>query len=198
MNEVSRFQVRNAVLSDSQSIAEIHKDSLPNDPATELGVRFMSRSLYPQLIREAKCALVSTDSLTGRVIGFVIFGRPVSMWSIMRRNPGQLFDLIRSGKILKPALWRKTLTVLLLGMRQPRDLPECELQWIALDRQWQGQGIGHRMLALGLDSLARNGTNSVWVRTLAATPENIRFYENAGFKERTRLMGRVILVRTVT
>ena len=198
MTEDNGFRIRTASLSDCPAIARIHAQALPDDPATDLGIEFMSDILYPHLLRNSYSALVACSESSERVVGFLVIGRPLSLARLLSQNPAFAAGLVRTGKVASRQLWKKAWTVFRLGMRQPRDLPPCELQWIAVEKKWQGQGVGNSLLRQGIEALGNRGIRSVWVRTLVSTPENITFYQNAGFTENTRIMGRSFLIREIT
>jgi predicted N-acetyltransferase YhbS len=62
---------------------------------------------------------------------------------------------------------------------------EAELKNTAVGEQWQGRGIGGRLVRAALAALAEEGTATIRVGTGAADVDNLAFYQRHGFRMRS-------------
>jgi ribosomal protein S18 acetylase RimI-like enzyme len=179
---------------DLDQVAHLHCDALPEDPAALLGVDYLATSLYPTLLAAASVALVLESGDDGRVDGFVVFGtgNPLSM--TVRDRPVAFARSLGAAVLRRPAILGKAVDVAMVVLGSPSGLPALELQWIAIRDGARGMGAGTRLLAAAHERLSAVGVAALWVKTLEATPENIRFYERNGFAVVARSRGRVYLV----
>ena len=63
---------------------------------------------------------------------------------------------------------------------------EAEILSVAVDRAWQGRGLGRRLLMLHLGRLAGFGTQTVFLEVGEANDPATKLYLNAGFREVSR------------
>jgi ribosomal protein S18 acetylase RimI-like enzyme len=76
--------------------------------------------------------------------------------------------------------------------RPETDINAMELQRIYLLNQFQGTGLGSRMLAFVMDKAKANNCRTIWLGVWEHNVKAIRFYENHGFiktGEHTFLLG---------
>lgn len=62
---------------------------------------------------------------------------------------------------------------------------QTEIQNMAVREDWQGGGIGARLVRAALDLLAAEGGTAMLVATAAADVGNLRFYQRQGFRMRS-------------
>lgn len=63
---------------------------------------------------------------------------------------------------------------------------EAEILSVAVDRRWQGRGLGRRLLMLHLGRLAGFGTRTVFLEVGETNDPAASLYRNAGFREVSR------------
>ena len=182
--------IRAASASDALALSSLHNVNLPNDPATLLGMAFLSKRLYPRLLSDADVALVAEDP-SGQVVGFIVCGGPSRLSEIV--GPRDLLTILR-----KVDARRAAFSVIRLLPRYPSGLPDCELQWIAVAECARGHRLGTQLTLSALQALHLKGVSSIWVKTLEDTPGNINFYEGLGFTVTSRAVGRVFLQRSTS
>lgn len=64
-----------------------------------------------------------------------------------------------------------------------------DLYWIAVAPQWQGAGVGRRLMELAEEAVARRGGGGLYIETSsrAAYARTRRFYRQAGYRQVARL-----------
>jgi ribosomal protein S18 acetylase RimI-like enzyme len=186
--------IRPAVPADLGQLSAIQCSELPDDPISLLGERYLSRRYFRGLLSRADAFLVA--DVSGEVVGYVIVGKDPLRGMF---GGGGLVDAVKSlihGLAKRPK--RIVLVIdsaLFLIFARRRGGPE--VLWIAVSREWQGKGVGGQLLAqaiLGCEGLA---DREMWVKTLAATPGNVKFYRQQGFRVIDERHRRVILARAV-
>ena len=155
-------------------------DELPDDFCSLLGKVFLSRIFYPELFKVSEVALCVADKK--EVLGFVIFSSDKSF--LRRLAINHFFIIIRYSlpHIFRIGFLRYLFEVIILLFSNDDRLHGCELSYIALSKDHQGQGFGEKLLKKGLSELSRKGNNYCWVKTLSTTSKSIRFYEKIGFE----------------
>jgi len=178
--------------------ARLHASALPDDFVSQLGPGFLERVYYTELLKDPDTSGWCSFH-EGKIAGFVFFtSNPAFHRNLFLGRPGTFF-VHALKRCWSPRFLRLSLEVLgLLFFRGRR--PEeagAELGYIAVDRACRGQGIGSALVRHGLEMLKRGGHSRCWVKTLASTPETIRFYEGLGFKTCQKFLGRVFLSRAL-
>ena len=74
---------------------------------------------------------------------------------------------------------------------------KAQLRWFLVHPQYQGQGIGRRLLNLALQFSKRQGYNSVFLWTISELTIARSLYSNAGFR-RTKQKTHMVWGKTVT
>lgn len=180
--------IRAASASDAQAISSLHLTNLPSDPAALLGMDFLSKRLYPRILRDADVSLVA-ENTSGQAAGFITCGKPIRLGGLL--GLGDLRKIL-----LRVDARRAAFSVMRLLPQYPSGLPGCELQWIAVASTAQGNGLGTQLTLNALRELHLKGISEIWVKTLEDTPGNIHFYESLGFTVTSRAAGRVFLQRS--
>jgi ribosomal protein S18 acetylase RimI-like enzyme len=181
--------------SDIPRVAEIHHRALPRDYCSQLGLEFLRDHFYPHFLAEPGAIGIVAGS--GEPDGFVVgapalgyYGRLVrgrwvgliTAWARTRaQHPSRLgSDLDVARLLLNPGALRP-------GER------DAELLYIAVDPSAQRRSLGSRLTAGLLGRLSAEPYDRCLVKTLAATPETVRFYERNGFSTVEQQLGRVWL-----
>lgn len=185
-----RNTIRRASISDVRAVSNLHSTNLPNDPATLLGLTFLSKRMYPRILSDSEVALIAEDT-SGQVVGFIVCGKPVRLSGLLG-----LRDLLTV--LFKADARRAAFSVVRLLPRYPSNLPNCELQWIAVAADTRGNRVGTQLTLHALRELHLKGVSRIWVKTLENTPGNIHFYESLGFTVTSRAAGRVFLQRSTS
>jgi len=188
-------ELRKMMAADVPRVARIHSEALPDDFCSQLGTGFMERDFYPDFLqREGAVGLVAGES---RVDGFVI-GAPGAGYygSLLRRRWPGLFAAALGSLVRRPSRMAYYFDVARVlgnpGAFHPGDR-DAELLYIAVDPAAQGRSLGSKLTAGLLARLADGPYDRCVVKTLAATPENVRFYERIGFSIMAEEHGRVWL-----
>ena len=175
---------------DILEVASIHRAELPDDLCALLGQRFLERVFYPELLHNSDAALCADD---GVVVGFVFFSSNEKFLRNLIIKYGLRIFWYSLPNLRRAWFWRYAAeAVMLLTVRDDR-LRGSELVYIAVSRARQHAGIGSSLTRLGLAELRRRGIRRCWVKTLASTPLNVKFYEKLGFRRLKSHLGRVYL-----
>lgn len=179
-------------------MAEIHISALPYDFCSLLGNDFLQDIYYTELLNmEKTIALCAVGENCKDVFGFIIFqGNEYFFKKLFFKYFAKI--LVRSLRSLtKKGFFLYALSVLLLVFcRKKKPLEDgYELNYIAIDANYQKHGIGKQLLSESLDRLNNIHSDSCWVKTLKRTPETISFYKKNGFEIYDESFGRVYLYR---
>lgn len=175
--------VRLAKFEDAGAIAYLHCASLPNDLLPSLGIRFLRKFYYPNLIKSEN-SIVLVYILEGQIKAFVIFSKNRSVGESFLKLAPTNFILT----ILIQSLLNFRILPLLVGFMLSKielasaydDINTCpELCFIATDPSIRGQGIGTNIVNIGLARLKDLNLNSCIVKTSSKMARN--FYTSLGF-----------------
>jgi ribosomal protein S18 acetylase RimI-like enzyme len=172
-------------------IAEIHLEVLPRDFSSFLGKEFLKEHFYPALFGSSDVALCAL--YRQQVVGYVLFSSDESLYRrlVMRNWATMLrFSLAH---LVNIRFLKYIVEVFLLLAFQDSRLHGPELVYIGVVPEFQGGGVGSQLISRSIDSLEQAGFSSSWVKTLSSTPQNVRFYEKAGFKIVRTYLGRTYL-----
>lgn len=102
-------------------------------------------------------------------------------------------------RIYRPSFFCYLAVVFILIFIRKKKSPESdyELNYIAIDPQYQGCGIGLALLSEGLRRLRAVDAQYCWLKTLKNTDANIRLYNKTGFKIYDITLGRVYMFRNL-
>ena len=185
------WQTRPLTSDDIPAIASIHQTELPDDFCAILGDRFLSALLYPGLLKVSDVALGTEQK--GKLIAYVLFSQDEGFFSSLVFGNFWSFLSFVIPNLLKWRFLKYLLEVVLLVFKKDDRLKGHELAYIAVHKAYAGQGIGSELVRQSLAQLREKGFEHAWVKTLASTPENIRFYEKAGFEVLKTYLGRTYL-----
>jgi len=179
------FSVRPLARADCRRIAEIHVSARPGDVLPDLGVAFLD-TLYGRLLgRPGVWAFVGESS--GRVVGFVLgcadTGATMRAVAIGGCLPLAWHTL--AGCARRPRLAWHALETLRYPAR--RHAPGPELMVVAVEPDWQGCGVGSRLIATFSERLRLQGCSTYHVAVKSKNDTAARFYGRLGFRVVQRL-----------
>jgi ribosomal protein S18 acetylase RimI-like enzyme len=91
--------------------------------------------------------------------------------------------------IARHVVWVAEVGVHVAGLLVLVDEPAVTLlENVAVHPDWQGRGIGGRLMSMAEDHARATGTNAVRLYTHASMVENRRLYEHLGYVETARLV----------
>lgn len=185
------IRIRNLTADDASEVVQLYREALPGDFAVLLGEEFLARVLFPELLRASEVALGAEDS--NGLVAFVFFSSDHGFFPrlVRRRSLVMLRYAIRKLVYLSFLQYLGEVLLLLLSRRGP--LAKYELSYIAVRPKYQGRGVGSRLTKAGLAALSEYGARDCWVKTMNATPLNVRFYEKLGFRMVKSHLGRTYL-----
>lgn len=188
-------EVRTLQAEDISRVAEIHSAALPEDFCTRLGPAFLRCHFYPHFLECSGATGFVAGG--GTVDGFVIGGPGAGYYTdLVRRRWAPLFKAVALSIARHPSWFGYYLDVARVLLRSGVFHPgkrDAELFYIAVDPAAQGRSLGTHLTRALLARLATGPYDRCVVKTLAATPENTRFYEGLGFSVVAEEQGRVWL-----
>jgi ribosomal protein S18 acetylase RimI-like enzyme len=191
------YEIISATSEHLDRIAEIHLKTLPDDFCSLLGYKFLKSIYYPTLMKAEKsiglCAIKGDD-----VCGYVFFVNDKQFTKNVFFN--QFFKILTISlpKLLSISFIRYVISIfILLFYRKSNSIEKngYELNYIAVAYQYQGNGIGKKLVYKGLTMLASMESEFCWLKTLKHTPKTIKFYKDMGFKIYDEFLGRVYLCK---
>lgn len=193
--ELSTFSIRLIETSDIEIIAKIHRAALPLDFCSLLGHDFLLNIYYPQLmLAKDHFGLCAVDS-NNQIAGFIFFLKGKNFFQHLFFN--YFLKLVGLGmrQILNKQFIAQSISIfalLFLRAQKPQE-KDYELNYIAINPDYQGKGIGSRLINEGLKQLTEKNASLCWVKTLTITSENRKFYEKNGFETYDKSFGRTYL-----
>lgn len=186
-NRISDSYICKADKSDIDNISDIHIGALNNDFLPQLGKGFL-RELYSGLLEdEETICLVHKSSINKKKVeisGFVVGSTNTrEMFSkVYSKKKIKLFFAVIKRLITKPSLIFKVIET----MRYPKKMDcsklEAELVIIAVNKDYQGQGIG-RKLCHELNKWFRKKDIYEYKVTTYSDKNANKFYKKTGFKK---------------
>ncbi len=181
---------------DLAAVARIHFEELPEDFCSRMGGNFLESSFYPHFLEQTDgVGLVAVDR-EGEIRGFVIGAAGHAYYAeFFRKRMWSLATAMLGSLLSRPSLlgyYLEVARVIFVAGFEP-DLRDAELLYIAIDHEAQGQSLGSRLTQALLAALSGPFYDRCVVKTLATTPENVRFYRRLGFEVFEESQGRVWL-----
>jgi len=174
------------------SMARIHHDTLPDDFLPSLGLDFLEKVYYPAAIT-SKNGITLVALLGKEPIGFVTvahdsqsFNREMLRGNLLTLAKYSLRAIFRDARYLI-----KNIQVFWSAVITRPDPIKGEIVYIAVDQDYQGQGIGKKLVWAALDYLRLKGSQFCRTKTLAENVRVIKMYERMGWSVRDhfRLIG---------
>jgi ribosomal protein S18 acetylase RimI-like enzyme len=182
----SQFEMTPISSKHFAEIAELQVCVLPEDLFSLFGKSQLEHAVYPYVMNFVAESRVAV--LQHRVVGFAfLLSKSFLNITFLAKCIRQLILVA----IRRPRIFVGSAKALL---SRPRGLPQNELLWVCVQPEFQGIGIGRTLVKDLAKAFATKNHESILVRTLEKTPENIRFYESLGFQIVGISSGRVWLV----
>ena len=174
-------------------IAEFLIDCFPNDVFIKsAGAELLSLRVIPFFDEHGE--LIIRRGENNRIIGVLVLGSfNVSFYS--KIFFGGLKRLFSEFMKFRKDDFRSFFETFLFIIFDRKIKKSIQIAWIAVSANQRGKGIGTLLINDLKTSPWRNKYDFLVVRTLAKTPENIRFYEKAGFTKIRSSFGRVQFVK---
>jgi ribosomal protein S18 acetylase RimI-like enzyme len=181
MRKIPRISLANKLSSrDIDKIAGLHKKLLWESILGEFGLLFL-KELYLSISRDRESIIILAKN-GNDVVGFLIATKnKYSFYSRIARNFSPiLFLTALKSLILKPLLPFKFISWWFFSRKI--NLPKAELQFIAIDNQFQSLGLGSKMLKLLEKVYAKSHIDTFSVGTKSENKASNRFYIKKNFK----------------
>jgi ribosomal protein S18 acetylase RimI-like enzyme len=140
-------------------LVEVHRKALPRDLLPRLGAKYLRTVFYPTILRsdETFCTVAEVE---GKVRAFVIFAKDSKrltqslaikkvplLWALVRQSAVDPFIVKAVWDAITPSHWELTTK----GVSDLVSLPELYL--IATHPDFQGRGLGERVMQAGLQQI---------------------------------------------
>lgn len=177
---VTEGRVRRARPSDAESMARLHRESMPTAFLPELGGGFLRR-LYRAMTNEPDAVAVVAED-RGAVVGFAAAVPSVgAFYRGFVRHEGFAAGLAAAPKLVRPSVLRRAIETARHPARTP-GLPDAELLSIAVDAQHRSGGVGRELADAVTAGLADRGVRRFKVVVDVDNEDANRFYERLGYR----------------
>ena len=171
--------------SDSSKMTIVHLDTFDGFFLSSLGYGFLD-TYYSTCIKSSDAvSICATDSVTGKIVGFSLGCYSSNGFNKKLIKKNLLEYLLRSVLIIftKPNALIRLLNNLTKRDKNENDIGDYgELFSIAVDKDYQGLGIGKNLLKLFESELMQKGVKKVTLTTDKANNDNVlKFYRNFGY-----------------
>lgn len=172
--------IRLAVEKDARAIAGLHKGEIKKGFLSSLSVSFLEK-LYGAIIASPHgFGVVAEDN--GKVVGFI--AGAIDIKKIYRYFFSRYFiqgGFLLFGQIFSLSTARKIIEVVLYPKKE-NSLPSAELLTIAIQKDWQGQGLASQMFHEFVEEMKKRNVTVFKVLVGEELVPAIKFYEKSGFK----------------
>lgn len=173
-------------------VINIHCDSLPNDILPKIGKDFLFFCIYNTAIQTDHTQLIITKD-NGKVTGFVLVSKDSSKYykDVIIKN---IFHNIYYGCRL---LYKRTISIpellQIIKSLTKNQKPEIkgEIVIIAVEKKYQGQGIGKMLVQESVQYLKSNKVKKIKIKTIANNTNWINMFIRMGWhiSNRFKLLG---------
>lgn len=170
-----------------ETAAELEAAGVPTVPAAnpywnQWGRVFLDPDGYAIVI-----AATPADPVTAGVVRVETYDGPREelrgLFELAEDSAAELDSYLHAGRVLTATVGLDVVGHLQLV---ETDRPgQTEIKNMAVREDWQGGGIGARLVRAALDLLAAEGGTAMLVATAAADVGNLRFYQRQGFRMRS-------------
>jgi len=177
--------IRAVQANDLPQVVAIHQQAFKGFHMTLLGPRFLARYYQTVLDYPYSIFLAAVDD--ARMLGFVAgFVNPPQFYAMLRARKRALALAAATHLVLRPHLWRRTLSSLrrAQSLADTGDQPHlAELASIGVSPAAQGRGVGKALTLAFLDATRQRQATEVMLTTDAHNNDAVnRFYQNLGFQ----------------
>lgn len=177
--------IRAVQANDLPQVVAIHQQAFKGFHMTLLGPRFLAGYYQTVLDYPDTIFLAAVDD--GQLLGFVAgFVNPPQFYAMLRARKRALAQAAATHLVLRPHLWRRTLSSLrrAQSLADTGDQPHlAELASIGVSPAAQGRGVGKALTLAFLDAARQRQATEVMLTTDAHNNDAVnRFYQNLGFQ----------------
>lgn len=165
---------------DITKIAQLHKKLLWESILNEFGPVFL-KELYLSILKDKNNILILAKK-DGKIIGYLVATKDKYQFykNIIKNGSARFFFTTIKILFIKPLLPIKFIYWWFFSRKIY--LPKAELQFIAIDHQFQGIGLGSKMLELLKKVYAKDHIHIFCVGTKSQNVESNRFYVRKKFE----------------
>jgi glycosyltransferase involved in cell wall biosynthesis/ribosomal protein S18 acetylase RimI-like enzyme len=178
-------RIRRAMASDAESMARLHRESMPGAFLPQLGDGFLRR-LYRAMTRDQEAVTFVAED-RGSVVGFAAAVPSVrAFYRRFARTEGAAAGLAAAPRLARPSVFRRALET----ARHPakaEGLPDAELLSIAVHPSRRSNGVGGQLARAVERGLAGRGVLEFKVVVGNDNVKANRFYQRLGFRPAGRI-----------
>ena len=175
------LKVQKLSQSELERIVNLHYKILDESFLNNFGKNFL-KVVYLTIV-PSKTNITILTKEGENVIGFLVATKNGDEFNqeVIQKNFLKLSWEILKSSFLRPSLITRVIQWKFKPAHQNKIKPE--LQFIAIDPRYQGQGIGTKMLKMLSQEFKKDGINQYRVGTKAQNELSNAFYQKLGFKE---------------
>jgi ribosomal protein S18 acetylase RimI-like enzyme len=174
--------IRLANKSDAVQIARLHKKEINQGFLSDLGDKFLAK-LYEAMTSSPYAFVVVADD-SDRIIGFI--GACTDVKRFYKHFLKKYFFqclIILAPKMISFSIFKKIIETLKYPKRKNKShLPESELFTVAVEKEFQGQGLIQNIFKAFILEMRNRDINEFKVVVGERLPRAIAFYEKMGFR----------------
>jgi len=180
---MTEFTIHKFKESDISRVADIHKSSLPNDFLPSLGTDFLMNIFYPAIL-SSQNAETFIAFYEESVVGFIV----VSLNSSSLLRGIVLYQFLPFIYLLVKSAFssynqfKMVFEVFLSGFQYSGDKYFGEIYIIAVDKIYQGRGVGKMLVHHAEEFLISQHFPGMKIKTLKANQHWISFFQKKGWK----------------
>ena len=173
--------IRLAKLNNAKQIAKIHQDEIKYGFLSQLGLHFLTK-FYTGLIESSGAFVVIAENNDCPVafISGCIDTAKFSNKFYKKKLLSMFFILLP--KMIKPGVLKKIVETFLHSKKKDA-LPKAELLSIAVQSEYQNQGMGKKLFQRFLSEMKERQIKQFKVLVGTNLKQAINFYQNLGFQE---------------
>lgn len=175
------MQIRNTQPSDIPSLVQIFQKELPLSIFNQLGPEFIE--VYILAAYQAKNSFALSVIKNEKIIGFAIAStHPFEIFQKMiLTHPVKLIKIFILSLVKTPALLKDLIQLFIIQFEHA-DKIKPELLTIAIDRDFQGQRVGSKLINKIKDEFRERGVNCFKVGVWQEMEKPNQFYQKTGAK----------------
>jgi len=174
--------IRLANRGDALQIARLHKKEIDQGFLSDLGDKFLEK-LYEAMINSPDAFVIVADD-SNRIVGFIGASADVKRF-YKHFLKGYFFQclMILAPRMIRFSILKKIIETLKYPKKEKRShLPESELFTVAVEKEFQGQGLIQNIFKAFILEMKHRNINEFKVVVGESLPRAIAFYEKMGFK----------------
>ena len=164
-------------------VVDIHMKALPEDFLPGLGFNFLNDIFYPSsmISPHGKVYIAIKDEHT---VGFIVVTKNSSSFfrSILQNN---LWGFFKTGLITSLSSFKqlkKNVEILISSFSKPQLEDYGEIYEIAVQNEYQGQGVGSELVGKSIEYLQEQGIQGIKIKTRKNNSNWINFFLKKGWR----------------